>query len=180
MVKELWQFKKNFALILILFGREIVRYSQSFFPLDQWRAVRLLVDEAQFFFTHMFAKKLFKTIKEKQMVVFIAIKPGLPNPWPVGHIWPAKLFCVARKIFLRGWFPHGKAYLAFSGNQTKTFFCLVLPKSVRICGEDLFFLVFAYFLGQIPEILAKVSTDFVQQTCNYLEFNLGKNACGPQ
>ena len=25
-----------------------------------------------------------------------------------------------------------------------------------------------------------MSTDFEQQTCNYLEFNLGKNACGPQ
>ena len=40
---------------------------------------------------------------------------GLPNPWRAGHICPAKMFCVARKVFLRGGFPHGKAYLAFSG-----------------------------------------------------------------
>ena len=36
------------------------------------------------------------------------------------------------------------------------------------------------FGGQIPETLAEVSTDFVQQTCNYLEFNSGKKACGPK
>ena len=36
-------------------------------------------------------------------------KAGLPNPWP------AKLFCVAPKVFLRDWFPFGKAYLAVSG-----------------------------------------------------------------
>ena len=83
--------------------------------LEQWRAVRLLVGEAQFFFTHMFAKKLFETINDKQIIVFIAIKPELPNPWPVDHIWPTKLFCVARKVFLRGWFRHAKASLAFSG-----------------------------------------------------------------
>ena len=45
--------------------------------------VRLLVGEAQSFFTHMFAKKLFKTINDKQIIVFIAIKPGLPNPWAI-------------------------------------------------------------------------------------------------
>ena len=87
----------------------------NFWRCVQWRAVRLLVGEAQFFFTHMFAKKLFQTINDKQIIVFIATKPGLPNPWPLGHIWPVKLFCVARKVVLRGWFPHGKAYLAFSG-----------------------------------------------------------------
>ena len=73
-----------------------------FMSANQWRAVRLLVGEAQFFFTQMFAKKLFTTINDKQIIVFIAIKPGLPNPWPLGHIWPAKLFCVARKVVLRG------------------------------------------------------------------------------
>ena len=41
-------------------------------------------------------------MNDKQIIVFVAIKPGLPNPWPVGHIWPVKLFCVARKVFLRG------------------------------------------------------------------------------
>ena len=40
----------------------------------QWLAVRLLVGEAQFFFTLMFAKKLFKTINDKQIIVFIAIQ----------------------------------------------------------------------------------------------------------
>ena len=35
--------------------------------------MRLLVGEAQFFFTHMLAKKLFKTINDKQIIVFIAI-----------------------------------------------------------------------------------------------------------
>ena len=34
----------------------------------QWRAVRHLIGEAQFFFTHMFAKNLFKTINDKQMI----------------------------------------------------------------------------------------------------------------
>ena len=70
-----------------------------------------------------------------------------------------------------------------------------------------FFLVFTYFWGQIPKILTEINTDlrrrpfflssltfgdrypkywpkwapiFVQQTCNYLELNLGKNAFGPQ
>ena len=36
--------------------------------------MRLLVGEAQFFFTHMLAKKLFKRINDKQIIVFIAIK----------------------------------------------------------------------------------------------------------
>ena len=36
--------------------------------------VRLLVGEAQCFFTHMFAKKLFKTINDKQITVFITTK----------------------------------------------------------------------------------------------------------
>ena len=36
--------------------------------------MRLLVGEAQFFFTHMFAKKLFEIINDKQIIVFIAIK----------------------------------------------------------------------------------------------------------
>ena len=40
----------------------------------QWRAVRLLVGEAQFFFTSMFAKKIFKTINDEQITVLIAIK----------------------------------------------------------------------------------------------------------
>ena len=61
--------------------------------------------------------------------------------------------------------------------------CFVWPAR-SFCAVDflmeIFFLVFNYFLGQIPEILAKVSTDFIQQTCNFLEFNLGKNARGPQ
>ena len=43
-------------------------------------------------------------------------------------------------------------------------------------AEKTFFLVFTYFWGQIPKILAKVSTDFVQQTCTYMEFNLGEDA----
>ena len=47
-------------------------------------------------------------------------------------------------------------------------------------AKTFFFKVFAYFLGQIPVKLAKVSNDFVQRNCNYLEFNLGKNARGPQ
>ena len=34
----------------------------------------LLVGEAQFFFTFMFAKKLFKTINDQQIIVFIAIQ----------------------------------------------------------------------------------------------------------
>ena len=33
-----------------------------------------MVGEAQFFFTHMFAKKLFKAIIDKQIIAFIAIK----------------------------------------------------------------------------------------------------------
>ena len=40
--------------------------------LFQWRAIRLLVGEAQFFFTHMFAKKLFKTINDKQIIRGVA------------------------------------------------------------------------------------------------------------
>ena len=36
--------------------------------------MRLLVGEAQFFFRHMFAKKLFKTINDQLIIVFIAIK----------------------------------------------------------------------------------------------------------
>ena len=47
-------------------------------------------------------------------------------------------------------------------------------------AEKTFFLVFTYFWGQIPKILAKVSTDFVQQTCTYMEFNLGEDAYGQQ
>ena len=39
--------------------------------------MRLLVGEAQLFFTHMFAKKLFKTINDKQIIAFIAIKRKL-------------------------------------------------------------------------------------------------------
>ena len=92
---------------------------------------------------------------------------------------------VVRKVFMRGWFSHGKAYHFVANKkavQTKTFFCLVFPKSVRICGENIFFdgphlllgtdsrstgrnqhrfaaktffLVFTYFWGQIPEILPK-------------------------
>ena len=48
-------------------------------------------------------------------MIINANKAGQPNPWTAGHIWSAKLFCVARKVFLRGWFPHGKAHLVFSG-----------------------------------------------------------------
>ena len=40
--------------------------------------MRFLVGEAQFFFTHVFTKKLFKTMNDKQITVFIAIK-GRPN-----------------------------------------------------------------------------------------------------
>ena len=34
--------------------------------------MRLLVAEAQFFFTHMFAKKLFKIINDKQIIKGVA------------------------------------------------------------------------------------------------------------
>ena len=88
----------------------------------------------------------------------------------MGHIWPARSFCAIDFLMER----LTQHFLRNKKVQTKPFFCLVLPKSLRICGEDLFFLVFTYFLGLIPEILAKVSTDFVLQTCNYLEFNLAK------
>ena len=85
----------------------------------------------------------------------------------------------------------------FSRNQfgfaAKTFFFLVITSflgqipvilieiSTDLQRRPFFFglyLVSKY--QQIPEILAKVSTNIVQQTWNYLEFNLGKNACGPQ
>ena len=86
------------------------------------------------------------------------------------------------------------SFVWFSRNQfgfaAKTFFFAFtyfwgqIPEILTEISIDLrrrpFFLVFTYFWGQIPEILAKVNTDFIQQTCNYLEFNLGENACGPQ
>ena len=102
---------------------------------------------------------------------------------PAGHIWLAKLFCVACKVFLRRCYSHGKAYLAFSGkykglNQNLLLFGF--PEISSDLQRRPFFFVFTYFWGQIPEILAKVSTDFVQQTCNYLEINFGKKAYGPQ
>ena len=46
----------------------------SYLRIVQWRAVTLLVGKAQFFFTLMFAKKLFKTINDEQIIVFIAIQ----------------------------------------------------------------------------------------------------------
>ena len=101
---------------------------------------------------------------------------GLPNPWPEGHIWPTKLFCVARKVFLRGRFPHGKAYLAFSGKQN------VLNQNLLLFGYpeirfDLrrrpFFLVFTYFWGQIPKILTEINTDLRRRPFFYLHLLFG-------
>ena len=65
-----------------------------------------------------------------------------------------------------------------------TYFLAQIPVILTKISDDLrrrpFFLFFTNFWGQTPKILAKGSTDFVQQTCDYLEFNLGKNACCPQ
>ena len=133
---------------------------------------------------------------------------GLPNTWPAGHIWPAKLFCVAREAVLRG--PRGlfarlisswkgllsilwqikrskpkPSFVWYSQNQfgfaAKTFFFrLHLLFGADSCNTDgnqlrfaakTFFFVFTFFLRQIPVILAKVSTDFVKQTCNYLVYS---------
>ena len=46
-----------------------------------------------FFFTHMFAKKLFKTINDKQIIVFIAIKQR-PNFWIINYSFN---FCCSLK-----------------------------------------------------------------------------------
>ena len=71
----------------------------------------------------------------------------------------------------------------FSRNQfefaAKTFFYfglhLLLGTDSRKTGRNqyrfaakTFFLIFTNFRGQTPEILAEMSTDFVQQSCNYL------------
>ena len=54
------------------------------------------------------------------------------------------------------------------------------PENQHRFAVQTFFLVFTYFWEKISEMLAKVNINFVQQTSNYLEFNLNKNACGPQ
>ena len=45
---------------------------------------------------------------------------------------------------------------------------LILQNQFGFAAKTFLFLSSLYFWGQISEILAKVSTDFVQQTCNYL------------
>ena len=116
-------------------------------------------------------------------------------------VWPARSFCVVHFLMKRLtilWQIKRRSkpkpsFIWFYQNQfrfaTEIFFLSSptfgdrfpenWPKSPPIYGVDLFF-GFHLLLEKIPEILTEVSTDFVQQTCNYLEFNLGKNACGPQ
>ena len=136
-------------------------------------------------------------------------RAGLPSPRATfgprsGFVWPAWSFCevdflverltISRQIKRRS--KPKPSFVWFSQNQfgfaVKTFsffffghhycgdrFPYYSGNLAPICVEDLF-LLFTYFWGQVPEILVEVGTDFVQQTFNYLEFNLGKNACGLQ
>ena len=124
--------------------------------------------------------------------------PRLPNPWP------AMLFCVRARYFCEVDFLVERRTISGQINRSKP-----KPSSDWFSQNQLdlrrrpfFFFGFHLVLGtdshkigknqhrfslwssptfgvKIPETLAKVSTDFVQQTCNYLEFNIGKNACGP-
>ena len=114
--------------------------------------------------------------------IFYLLHQDCPTRGPRATYGPQSCFCVARKVFCEiDFFVERLTILWQIKKRSKP-----KPSSVWLYRNPFrfavktFFLVFSYFGGQIPEILAEVSTDFVRQTCNYLEFNLGKNTCGLQ
>ena len=88
--------------------------------------------------------------------------PLLQGCQPAGHIWPAKLFCMACKVFLRGtvdFLMERLTILWQIERRSKPNPSVLFIQNQFGFAAKTFFLVFTYFWGQILMKLSKISSD---------------------
>ena len=94
---------------------------------------------------------------------------GLPNPWPAGHIWPVKLFCVAwpASFFSLVDFLMKKFTIWWQikrRSKPKPSFVWFSRNRFKFAAKAFFCLIFTCFWGQISVILVEINTDSRRRT----------------